>query len=119
RAVSPTEGSVSDVWTGRAFFVWTSMFNFFVTSIFWCFMADVYRSEQAKRLFGFIGLGGTLGSVVGSAATAVLARHIGTPNLILVSIGLLELAVLAVARFPVPSDVGREAGHTGELAPSA
>lgn len=110
RMVSQSEGSVTDVWTGRAFFVWTSMFNFFVTSIFWCFMADVYRSEQAKRLFGFIGLGGTLGSVAGSAATAVLARHIGTPNLILVSIALLELAVLAVVRFPVQEDVGRMSG---------
>ena len=110
RTVSQTEGSATDIWTGRAFFIWTSMFNFFVTSIFWCFMADVYKSEQAKRLFGFIGLGGTLGSVAGSAATAVLARHIGTPNLILVSILLLELASLAVALFPAQREVGRESG---------
>jgi ATP:ADP antiporter, AAA family len=112
RTVSQTEGSSTDVIIGRAFFIWTSMFNFFVTSVFWCFMADVYRSEQAKRLFGFIGLGGTLGSVAGSAATAVLAQHIGTPNLILVSIALLELAVLAVVRFPVQGDAGRESGDS-------
>ena len=112
RTASQAEGSTTDIWVGRAFFVWTSMFNFFVTSIFWCFMADVYRSEQAKRLFGFIGLGGTLGSVAGSAATAVLAKHIGTPNLILVSIGLLELAILAVVRFPVQRDAGRDSGES-------
>lgn len=110
RTVSRAEGSLNDLWVGRAFFVWTSMFSFFATSVFWCFMADVYRSEQAKRLFGFIGLGGTLGSVVGSAATAVLAKHIGTPNLILVSIALLELAVLSVVKFPVQKDVGRMSG---------
>ena len=112
RTVSRAEGSPTDLWVGRAFYVWTSMFSFFVTSVFWCFMADVYRSEQAKRLFGFIGLGGTLGSVAGSAATAVLAKHIGTPNLILVSIALLELAVLAVVRFPVQGDAGRESGDS-------
>jgi AAA family ATP:ADP antiporter len=108
RTVSHAEGSANDLWIGRAFFVWTSMFNFFATSVFWCFMADVFRSEQAKRLFGFIGLGGTLGSVAGSAATAVLAKHIGTPNLVLVSIALLELAVVAVVRFPVQRDIGRD-----------
>src|SRR4051812_44423182 len=100
-------GTAREIWTGRAFFVWTSVFTLFVVSVFWCFMADVYRSDQAKRLFGFIGLGGTLGSVIGSAVTASLARQIGTANLILVSIVMLELAVLAVVRFPIRDDSGR------------
>lgn len=107
RTASPEVGTARDIWTGRAFFVWTSVFTLFVVSVFWCFMADVYKSEQAKRLFGFIGLGGTLGSVVGSLATASLAKTIGTANLILVSIVMLELAVLAVVRFPVRDDSGR------------
>ncbi len=47
-----------DVWIGRVFFVWTSVFNLFVVSVFWSFMADRFRSDQAKRLFGFIGVGG-------------------------------------------------------------
>ena len=50
-------------------------------------MADVFRSDQAKRMFGFIGVGGTLGSIVGSAATAALAPKIGAVNLLLVSRG--------------------------------
>jgi AAA family ATP:ADP antiporter len=100
RVVAPTEGSRGDVWVGRAFFVWTSVFDLFVVSVFWGFMADFFRSEQAKRLFGFIALGGTLGSVSGSAATAVLARHIGSVNLLLVSAVLLELAVTVMTRFP-------------------
>ena len=44
-------------------------------------------------MFGFIGVGGTLGSIVGSAATAALAPRIGALNLLLVSAALLELAV--------------------------
>lgn len=110
RSDATAAGSATSVWTARAFFVWTSVFTMFVVSVFWCFMADVYRSEQAKRLFGFIGLGGTLGSVIGSATTASLASRIGTANLILVSIVMLELAVLAVIRFPVRDDSGRDAG---------
>ena len=103
RFVAGHEGSTTDLWIGRGFFVWTSMFNLFVTSLFCSFMADVFKSEQAKRLFGFIGVGGTFGSIAGSAATAALAKQIGSVNLLLVSCVLLELAVLAVTRFPVSS----------------
>jgi AAA family ATP:ADP antiporter len=98
--LAPVEGSAADIWIGRAFFVWTSVFNLFVVSIFWAFMADSFRSEQAKRLFGFIAVGGTLGSTLGSAATAAFAPTIGTPNLLLISAVLIELAVLCVQRFP-------------------
>ena len=102
---APTEGSTADIWIGRTFFVWTSVFNLFVVSVFWAFMADSFRSEQAKRLFGFIGVGGTLGSIVGSAATAALAPVIGTPNLLLISAVLIECAVLCVVKFPAREPV--------------
>jgi AAA family ATP:ADP antiporter len=101
RFVASAEGSAVDVWTGRAFFVWLTVFALFNTSIFWCLMADVFRSDQAKRLFGFIGVGGTLGSIVGSAATATLAPRLGAVNLMLVSAALVELAVLTIVRFPL------------------
>ncbi len=101
RVFAPAEGSVGDVWTGRAFFVWTSVFNLFVVSVFWCFMADIFRSGQGKRLFGFIGVGGTLGAIAGSGLTAEMAPRIGVVNLLLVSAALLELAVVMVVLFPV------------------
>ncbi|MBI5170572.1 MAG: MFS transporter, partial [Candidatus Eisenbacteria bacterium] len=100
RFATQGEGSTFELWMGRAFYVWTSVFNFFVISIFWSFMADAFTSEQAKRLFGFIGVGGTLGSITGSAFTAAMAQGIGTKNLLLASALLLEIAVLVVARFP-------------------
>ncbi len=65
RMAPPVAGSIGTVWVGRSFFVWTSVFNLFVVSVFWCFMADIFRSGQGKRLFGFIGVGGTLGAIVG------------------------------------------------------
>jgi AAA family ATP:ADP antiporter len=106
RFVSSAEGSTVDVWTGRAFFVWITVFALFNTSIFWCLMADSFRSDQAKRMFGFIGVGGTLGSIVGSAVTAALAPRIGTVNLLLVSVAALELAVFTVVRFPIQAQGG-------------
>jgi ATP:ADP antiporter, AAA family len=94
------EPASAEVKTGIAFFVWTSAIALFVTSVFWCFMADVFRSEQAKRLFGFIGVGGTLGSLTGTAMTSLLVKGIGTSNLLLVSGVLFELGILVVHFFP-------------------
>jgi AAA family ATP:ADP antiporter len=94
------EGSTFELWMGRGFYVWTSVFNIFVISIFWSFMADAFTSDQARRMFGFIGVGGTLGSIAGSGFTAAMAANIGTRNLLLVSALLLEIAILVVARFP-------------------
>jgi len=100
RLTGPGQGSAFELWMGRSFFVWTSVFNIFVISIFWSVMADAFTSDQAKRLFGFIGVGGTLGSIVGSAFTAAMASKLGTQNLLLVSALLLEIAVLIVMLFP-------------------
>ncbi len=104
-----------NVWTGRAFFVWTSVFNLFVVSVFWAFMADSFRSEQGKRLFGFIGAGGTLGGIAGAALTASLAERIGTTNLLLVSILLIECAVQCVRRFPARFTDGEEGLSSPDL----
>jgi AAA family ATP:ADP antiporter len=87
-----------NVWIGRVFFVWISVFNMFVVSIFWAFMADLFHTGQGKRLFGFIGLGGTLGGLVGAATTALLAERIGPVALLLVSVALLECGVFCVRR---------------------
>ena len=78
----------------RVFFVWISVFNLFAVSVFWSFMADLYTSEQGKRLFGFIAAGGSAGALLGPAVTVALAVPLGAVNLLLVAAALLELAVL-------------------------
>ncbi len=80
----------------RAFFIWTSVFNLFVISVFWSFMADLFSNIQARRLFGFIAAGGSLGAVVGPSLTALLVAPLGPVNLLLVSAGLLGAAVLCI-----------------------
>ena len=83
---------------GRFFFVYASVFNLLVVSVFWGFLADLFRSEQAKRLFGFIGLGGTVGGILGGAVTVALARRIGPVPLLLVAAALFEAGVLCLHR---------------------
>ncbi len=100
------------IWVGRIFFVWTSIFNLFVVSIFWSLMADLFRPAQAKRLFGFVAVGGTGGAVAGSAATAFLATRITPTNLLLLSVVLLAAASLA-ARQLMQSAPEPETGGAG------
>ena len=84
--------------TARFFFVFLSTFNLLIVSVFWGFLADLFRSDQAKRLFGAIGLGGTLGGIAGGAITASLAKRLGPVPLLLVAAGLFEIAVLCMRR---------------------
>jgi len=102
----------SHVWIGRVFYVWTSVYNLFVVSVFWSFMADIYRSEQARRLYGFIAVGGTAGGLIGASTTALLAEPLGPVNLLLISVVLLEIAVYCVRR--LGRDVGPAAGLENE-----
>jgi AAA family ATP:ADP antiporter len=92
------------VWIGRLFFVWLSVFNLFVVSIFWQTIVDVFSSEQGKRLFGFIAAGATIGAILGSAATALLARTVPTWGLLLGAAVLLEVAVFSARRLSRVSD---------------
>jgi len=82
----------------RVFFVWISVFNLFAVSVFWSFMADLFASEQGKRLFGFIAAGGSAGALAGPVLTVWLAVPLGHVNLLLVAALLLEAAVLCAAR---------------------
>jgi AAA family ATP:ADP antiporter len=81
-----------------AFFVWVSAFNLFVVSLFWILMSDLWHSEQAKRLYGFIAAGGTAGALAGPLFTQSLVTVVGTNNLLLVSALLLTLAACAAVR---------------------
>jgi AAA family ATP:ADP antiporter len=87
-------------WLGPAFWILTSIYSLFVPSVFWGFMADSFRPEQGKRLFGFISVGGTLGALAGAFLTSQLATVVGTPVLMVLSVLLLEAAVQAARRFP-------------------
>jgi len=58
---------------GYTFYVWLSVINLFVNSLFWAFMVDVFNVDQGKRMFAFIGIGGTLGAIVGGAATTQIS----------------------------------------------
>jgi len=94
--VTVAKGGPKNIQVGYAFYIWLSVVNLMMTSVFWAFMADLFASEQAKRLFGFIAVGGTAGAICGSLIPAFLAQHIGAMHLMLLSVVLIEGAVQCV-----------------------
>ncbi|MGB7618343.1 MAG: MFS transporter [Pseudolabrys sp.] len=102
---------VETVLVARIFFVWVSVFNLFAVAVFWSFMADLFTSEQGKRLFGFIGAGGTAGALLGPIMTIWLSVPLGPVNLMIAAAVLLEIAVFCVYRLERAAVV-----HTGPKA---
>ncbi len=107
-------------WLGYGFYVFVSVFNLWVVSVFWSFMADNFGSGSARRLYAWIAVGGTLGSIAGSMTALhglpFVAWLIGdsqsavVPYLLLVSVVVLEAAVFCakrvMARFDTQPDLG-------------
>jgi ATP:ADP antiporter, AAA family len=78
-------GDHQDRSIAAAFYVWVSTFNILIISVFWSFMADTFSRTQAKRLFGFIAAGATLGGIAGPAIATVCAKAVGNNGLMLIS----------------------------------
>lgn len=76
---------VAGVHVGVAFYLWIGIFNMVVISQFWAFANDLFSTERGKRLFPLVGIGASLGAVVGSAATALAFANVGPYFLMLVS----------------------------------
>jgi len=89
---------IAPVLVARVFFVWVSVFSLFAVAVFWSLMADLFSAEQGKRLFGFIGAGGTAGGLLGPVVTIGLSVPLGAVNLLIGAAVLLELAVFCVHR---------------------
>jgi len=78
----------------RFFYVWISIFNLFVVSVFWTLMVDRTSSEQAKRLFGVIAAGGTLGGLIAPVITDFLVERVGRTGVLVTSASLFAIAIV-------------------------
>ena len=76
-------------WVSVAFYLWGVLAGSLLISQFWSLANDIYDARQAKRVFGFIGGGASLGGIIGAGIAGQFARAIGTNNLLLVAAVML------------------------------
>lgn len=99
----------------RLFFIWVSVFNLFVVSLFWSTLSELWRSEEAKRLFGFVAAGGSIGALVGPLIAQSLVKQVGTDTLLLISAAFLGLAFMLGLR--LRALLGGREGSSGSAEP--
>jgi AAA family ATP:ADP antiporter len=79
---------------GVAFFIWVGIFSLMVVAQLWAFANDVYSVEQGKRLFAIVGVGASLGAIVGSFVTGQLVKVYGPYPFMLGAALLLGVCML-------------------------
>jgi ATP:ADP antiporter, AAA family len=78
-------------WVEVAFYLFGQIYGILLISQFWTLANLIYDPRAAKRLFGFIGGGASLGGIVGGSITAFLAQQVGNRHLLIVSAAALAL----------------------------
>ena len=89
---------IGQQFVSQVFFVWLTVCSIFAVPVFWSYLADLYRSDQGKRLYGFIAAGGSLGALAGPTVTRALVEPLGPVNLLLLPVVLIELSLFCAAR---------------------
>jgi len=90
-------------WIAKVFYIWCNVYSFFVVSIFWVTMINFFQSHEAKKYFGFISAGGSLGAFTGSSIARYYSTEVcgtasmsdwGPFSLIVVSVVALSIAMI-------------------------
>src|SRR3954471_9529867 len=96
-----------------AFYVWGNCFGVIAPVQAWSFANLLFDTRQARRLFGLIAVGASLGSIGAGLLARVLVRPIGgTVNMLLVLAGLILSAAAIVAIAHMQMQVGGSARRT-------
>jgi ATP/ADP translocase/CRP-like cAMP-binding protein len=83
-------------WVSAAFYLLGLIFAILLVSQFWTLANAIYDPRQAKRIFGFIGGGTTLGGMTGAGITTLIAEPLGTDALILFSAAFMVVCITIV-----------------------
>jgi AAA family ATP:ADP antiporter len=83
-------------WVSVVFYLWGVLAGSLLISQFWSLANVIFDARQAKRLFGFVGGGASLGGIAGSGFAGNYAKTVGTNNLLLVAAATLGVCFVVV-----------------------
>ncbi len=74
-------------------YIGIAIFGVMTTSQFWIMANLAFDGREAKRLFGFIGVGPIAGGVAGGYATSLMAPYLSASSLLIVAAVLLSICI--------------------------
>jgi AAA family ATP:ADP antiporter len=81
---------------GIPFYLWVGCYSLTILAQFWAFANDIYTPEQGKRVFAVIGVGSSLGALIGSQLAGMAVKPLGLYNMMLVPAGVLMVCLVLV-----------------------
>ena len=81
------------VHVGIAFYLWIGIFNMMMPAQFWAFANDLFSTERGRRLFPIVGMGASLGALLGAGLATKYFAGAGPYLLMLIAAGGLMLPI--------------------------
>jgi len=88
--------------TSFVVYLWLSAVQVLMLTHAWDYAGDLLTGRQAKRLLPLIGVGASLGAILGGTGVAPAALGLGTENLLWISAGLLVASLPLLWAIPEP-----------------
>jgi HEAT repeat protein/MFS family permease len=92
-------------------YLWLAAVQVLIVTHSWTYLGSLFTGRQAKRLLPLIGIGASVGAIIGGAAVGPAARQLGTANLLGISAVLLAIALPLLWLVPEP---GRDEDEVSE-----
>ncbi|MBC8229056.1 HEAT repeat domain-containing protein [bacterium] len=93
-------------WLSYMLYIWASIFSAISTVQFWLVANDIFNPRQARRLFGFIISGGTLGGILAGGVARGIVNIVNTENLLFGVAALLLVCVPIIRQVTHPKPGG-------------
>lgn len=97
-------------------YVFGDTYNTIMLGMLWAVMNDLVRKDQAKRLYGLIGLGGVIGGFVGATVVRQYVEALGRAPLLYLCV--VPVALVALITVWMHRDLVGRGYHRGERLPA-
>ncbi|MGI9301676.1 MAG: NTP/NDP exchange transporter [Gammaproteobacteria bacterium] len=81
-------------WVKVAFFFYVDTYITVMVALFWTYLNDVYKPDEAKRVYGVIGAGGLTGGIVGASISGWASELLGNNIVLVATVLLVPIAVI-------------------------
>jgi ATP/ADP translocase len=89
-------------------YIWSDVFSVASVTLFWSITNDIYTTENAKKVYGFLGIGSQLGCMIGSFITGKIVAIVETEHLLLISSFVIIITIILFAKIDLMFSSSKE-----------